>query len=134
MRKHTGGPYRSKSQLSVFMTLGRYNPGGKCSHFMYKNNDSLNKVQEGNGCIKKCEIWNIGYWYMYINSSIVNDVTSNGEGRGRKGSVILWSSQNVSLEALAKAPLKVNLIFQFSLRKKIKIFKWLKRLREVQNN
>lgn len=25
------------------------------------------------------------YWYMYINSSLVNDVTSNGEGRGGEG-------------------------------------------------
>lgn len=65
------------------MTLGRYNPGEKCSHYMYKNNDSLHKVLEGNGCIKK--MWNMEYWYMYINSSLVNDVTSNGEGRGGNG-------------------------------------------------
>lgn len=25
------------------------------------------------------------YWYMYINSSLVNHVTSNGEGRGGNG-------------------------------------------------
>lgn len=25
------------------------------------------------------------YWYMYINSSLVNDVTSNREGRGGNG-------------------------------------------------
>lgn len=31
--------------------------------------------------LKKCEIWNIGTC-IYINSSLVDDVTSNGEGRG----------------------------------------------------
>lgn len=47
---------------------------------MYKNNDSLHKVREGNGCFKNCEIWNIGYWYLYINSFLKSQKGRGGGG------------------------------------------------------
>lgn len=65
------------------MMLGWYNLGEKCFYYMYKNNDFLYKVWEGNGCIKK--MWNMEYWYMYISSFLVNDVMLNGEGMGGNG-------------------------------------------------
>lgn len=41
------------------------------------------KCERGMDVLKK--MWNMEYWYMYINSFLVNDVMLNGEGRGGNG-------------------------------------------------
>lgn len=55
------------------------------------------------------------YWYMYINSSLVNDVTSNGEGRGGNGgggekALLFCDPVKMSHQRLwQKAPLKKSI-------------------------